>query len=46
MTKAMPAGRCSECGAYVTAWARAGVKARLLKLLAMAEHLFTIHGQR
>lgn len=46
MTKAMRAGRCSECGAHVVAWQRKGIKARLLKLLAMADHLKTLHGMR
>ena len=46
MTQAMPAGKCSECGARVVAWERKGIKARLLKLLAMADHLRTLHGLR
>jgi len=45
MNQAMAAGKCSVCGAHVVAWKRDGIKARLLKLLAMAEHLKTIHGQ-
>lgn len=45
MPKAMRAGRCALCGAHVIAWARQGLKARLVKLLAMANHLRTLHGQ-
>jgi uncharacterized protein with PIN domain len=45
-TTAMRAGRCSECGAHVVAWKRKNVKARLLRLLAMADHLKTLHGLR
>jgi len=44
--KAIRAGRCSECGAHVVAWKRKNVKARLLRLLAMADHLKTLHGLR
>lgn len=43
-TKAIRAGRCRECGCYVVAWRRAGVKDRILRLLAMADHLRTLHG--
>ena len=46
MSKAMTAGRCSECGARVVAWERKGIKSRLIKLLAMADHLKTLHGLR
>lgn len=45
MTKALRAGRCDLCGARVVAWARKGLTARLVKLLAMANHLRTLHGQ-
>ena len=46
MNTAMRAGRCEMCGAHVVAWKRQGIKARLLRLLAMAEHVRTIHGIR
>ena len=45
MTKAMRAGRCTICGARVVAWVRQGLTARLVKLLAMADHLRTLHVQ-
>lgn len=45
MPRALRAGRCDLCGAHVVAWARQGLKARLVKLLAMADHLRTLHGQ-
>ena len=45
MTKAMRAGRCDLCGAHVVAWQRKGLRARLVKLLAMADHLRTLHVQ-
>lgn len=44
MSKAMRAGRCELCGATVIAWTRKGIKARLLRLLAMADHLRTLHA--
>jgi len=45
MTKAMRAGRCEVCGALVVAWQRTGLTVRLLKLLAMADHVKTLHAQ-
>ena len=44
MSKAIRAGKCSECGARVVAWQRKGVKAKLLRLLAMADHVNVLHG--
>ena len=42
--KALKGTRCSLCHATVIAWARPGVSGRLLRLLAVAEHVQTIHG--
>ena len=46
MNKAIRAGTCGECGARVVAWTRSGIKPRLLRLLAMADHLRVLHGLR
>jgi len=50
MTKAMRAGRCEMCGALVVAWRRSErrdsrITTRLIKLLAMANHVRTLHAQ-
>jgi len=50
MPKAMRAGRCEVCGAFVVAWRRgetrySRITTRLLKLLAMANHVKTLHVQ-
>ena len=50
MPKAMRAGRCEVCGALVVAWQRgetrySPITTRLLKLLAMATHVKTLHVQ-
>ena len=50
MPKAMRAVRCEVCGALVVAWQRgetrySRITTRLLKLLAMANHVKTLHVQ-
>jgi len=50
MKTAMRAGRCEVCGALVVAWRRSEtqdsrITTRLIKPLAMANHVKTLHVQ-
>lgn len=44
--KAYKASKCPKCDALVMVWKRKGLKASLLRALAMADHLKVSHGIR
>lgn len=44
-TSTYRAGRCPVCRCVVIVWRRVGCGARLLRTLAMADHIHTMHSR-
>mgnify|MGYP001369081005 FL=1 len=40
-----PSAMCQKCGAHVVVWRRPGLRAGLLRALALADHLKTLHPE-